>query len=53
MEKVVCLSIEEKISLKKSLLSFIERVIDKDCSNKSREEVAILPEIIKLTAELY
>ena len=53
MKKVVYLSIEEKIAVKKYLLAFIKRVSDRDCTKKSREEVAILPEIVRLTRELY
>ena len=49
----VTLTDDDKQKLKDTLLAFIERVADKDCTKKSEGEVAILPQMINLTAELF
>lgn len=45
------LNIEEQRDLKKALLGFIERVAKGD--NATIHETQLLPEIIRLTAELF
>ena len=52
MQEEACLSLNEQIAMKTVLLDFICRVA-MDETNKSEEEVAILPQIIEITARLY
>ena len=44
------LSLDEQIALKKSLLSFVERVADKKASEA---EIALLPQIIDALATYF
>ncbi len=53
MRKEAALLLEEQVRIKKSLLAFIERVAGQDNARQNKEEAAILPQIVEITARLF
>lgn len=49
MLKEAALSLEEQVRIKKALLAFIERA----AGENNKEEAAILPQIVEITARLF